>query len=118
MATHIPTYTSPDGTFYIAGGQNANCTVSVCPVELSIYGYRPSLPASSLFIALFAIALLIQAALGFRYKTWWFMGSMIAGCIDEIIGYIGRIMLYENPWNHSGFIMQIGELSACVVERR
>jgi hypothetical protein len=97
----------PDGTYYFAGGDNSNCTVSVCPVELSVYGYRPSLAASGTLIGLYAICLGIQTILGFRYKAWWFMSCMIAGCIDEILGYAGRIMYWQNPWGQTGFILQI-----------
>lgn len=49
----------------------------------------------------------IQVILGFRYRKWWFMGCMIAGCLDEILGYVGRILYWANPWAKTGFIMQI-----------
>ncbi|KAK4943484.1 hypothetical protein LTR10_016975 [Elasticomyces elasticus] len=104
--SNAPTYTF-NGTTYIAGGQDNNCTVSVCPVELSVYGYRPSLPLSSVIIALYVLSIIIQVFLGFRYKTWSFMTIMILGAVDEIIGYIGRILMYNNPFEHSGFIIQI-----------
>jgi hypothetical protein len=97
----------PNGTYYLAGGDNKNCTVSVCPVELSVYGYRPSLAASGTLIALYGICMLVQIALGIRYKTWWFMACMVLGCIDEIIGYVGRILYWQNPWAQGGFLIQI-----------
>lgn len=37
------------------------------------------------------------------------MVGMQLGCISEIIGYIGRIMLYNNPWSFIGFMIQIGK---------
>lgn len=97
----------PNGTFWYAGGDYNNCTISVCPVTLSVYGYRPSLAASGTLIALYAIFMTIQIALGFKYKTWWFMYCMVLGCIDEILGYAGRILYYQDPWGQTGFIMQI-----------
>ena len=33
---------------------------------------------------------------------------MVLGCADEILGYAGRILYYQNPWNAAGFIIQIG----------
>ncbi|KAI1620606.1 RTA1 like protein-domain-containing protein [Exophiala viscosa] len=96
-----------NGTTYIAGGQDNNCTVSICPVDLSVYGYRPSLPLSGVIIALYIISIIVQAFLGWRYKTWGFMTIMILGAIDEIIGYIGRILLYNNPFARPGFLIQI-----------
>lgn len=35
------------------------------------------------------------------------MSFMMLGCIFEIIGYIGRIILYNNPFNFGGFMIQI-----------
>jgi hypothetical protein len=80
-------------------------------VELSVYGYRPSLPLSGLLIGVYAIVAVVQIFLGLRYKSWTFMTAMVLGCADEIIGYVGRIILWQNPWNHSGFIIQIGGYS-------
>ena len=107
-----PLYHSSNGTVYVAGGANANCTLAVCPLDLSVYGYRPSIGASSALIALYAGCILVQGILGWRYRSWGFMAAMMAGCLDEILGYVGRIMYWHNPWNHTGFIMQIGELDA------
>ena len=45
---------------YISYGPEANCTLEVCPLETSVYRYQPSIPANSVFIALFAIALVAQ----------------------------------------------------------
>ncbi|KAF9879484.1 hypothetical protein CkaCkLH20_03027 [Colletotrichum karsti] len=95
----------PDGL--IAFGPNANCTLELCPIEWSVLQYRPSVPASATFIALFSIALLAHAVQGIRSRTWGFMGSMIAGCILEIVGYVGRLFIYDNPFNFEGFLMQI-----------
>lgn len=104
-----PTYTTPNGTVYIAGGKDANCTLSVCPVSASVYGYRPSIEASSILIGIFSLCMVAQVYLGRRYRQWGFTSAICLGCVDEIIGYLGRILLYNNPWNNAGFIMQIGK---------
>ena len=102
------TYTEPNGMVYTwSGSGTQNCTIAHCPVQLSVYGYRASLPLSALLIALYAIVAILQVGLAWKYRTWGFMSAMILGCIDEIIGYVGRIIMYQNPWNNSGFIMQI-----------
>jgi hypothetical protein len=98
-----------DGLTYDASGSKANCTVSTCPIEYSIYGYRPQLPFSITLIALYSICLLVQVFLGIRYKKWGFMIAMILGCVDEILGYVGRILYWINPWDQTGFLMQIGK---------
>ena len=95
---------------YVPFGPKANCTLDVtCSIEMSVYQYRPSLAANGLFIALYSIALLVHVWLGFRWRSWWFMACMILGCLDEIIGYVGRIMLWHNPFSFIGFMIQIGE---------
>jgi hypothetical protein len=106
----VPIFTTPNGMMYTAGGQHSNCTVSVCPVELSVYGYRPYLAASSTIIALYSLCGAVQTVLGYRYKAWTFMTFMLLGCVDEVIGYAGRILYYNNPWDFTGFILQIGQL--------
>lgn len=101
-------YTTPGGELYVWGGDTTNCTLPACPVELSIYGYRSSLPFSAVTIALYAICAGAQAYLGWRYKTWTFMASMLTGCFVEILGFVGRILMWQNPWSDTAFTMQIG----------
>ncbi|KAL6710144.1 hypothetical protein ACN47E_009935 [Coniothyrium glycines] len=78
-----------------------------CPVEDTLYGYYPSIGANGFFAAFFGLCLIIQIALGIRYKTWTFMIALGLGCVGELIGYIGRIMLYKNPYDELGFQIQI-----------
>jgi hypothetical protein len=101
-------YIVVNGTHYIYYGDQANCTLSACPVETSVYGYRASLPLSGILIALYSLCLVVQVFLGWRYKAWGFMAAMVLGCIDEIMGFVGRILMYQDPWGQTGFIMQIG----------
>ncbi|KAI8931521.1 hypothetical protein NX059_011180 [Plenodomus lindquistii] len=78
-----------------------------CTVEGSLYGYYPSIGANGFFLGFFALCMLLQIALGVRYKTWTFSIAMAIGCLGEVIGYAGRIMLYNNPFDEAGFQMQI-----------
>ncbi|PHH75812.1 hypothetical protein CDD83_4350 [Cordyceps sp. RAO-2017] len=88
-------------------GPNANCTLDTCPAEWSIYGLRPSLAANTTFLVLFALIGIVHTYLGFRWRSWGFMGGMMLGCLNEIIGYAGRIMLWYNPFSFVGFMVQI-----------
>ncbi|EFY92456.1 RTA1 like protein [Metarhizium acridum] len=88
-------------------GPDANCTLDNCPAEWSIYGFRPSLAANATFLGLFILVGLAHGYLGFRWRSWGFMGGMILGCLSEAIGYAGRIMLYNNPFSFVGFMVQI-----------
>jgi hypothetical protein len=94
---------------YVTYGPNANCTLSVCDVSTSVYEYRPSLAANTIFIILFGISLIGQIIQGFRWRTWTFLTAMFLGCVTEMVGYGGRIMLWSNPFSFIGFLMQISE---------
>ncbi|KAH6606814.1 rta1 like family [Trichoderma cornu-damae] len=96
----------PPGT--ITFGSDATCNLDTCPVEWSIYGYRPSLAANVVFAVLFGLAFLAHLHLGFRWRSWGFTVPVLLGCVTEIIGYVGRILLWSNPFSFNGFIIQIG----------
>jgi hypothetical protein len=100
-------YVLPNGR--VPFGPSANCTLETCPLEASILQYRPYQGASGTFIAVFALSLIVHAYQGVRTRSWGFMGSMICGCLLEIAGYVGRLVIYDNPFNFGGFITQIGE---------
>ncbi|KAK1975695.1 RTA1 like protein [Colletotrichum cereale] len=88
-------------------GPKANCTLDLCPIEYSLYQYRPNLAVNILFLALFALAAVVHVYLGIRWRTWGFMAFMIAGCASEIVGYTGRILMYYNPFQFIAFMLQI-----------
>lgn len=77
-----------------------------CPVEATIYGYYPSLPANAFAVAVFAICLIVNVALGCRYKTWTYLIAVILACSTSTAGYAGRIIMHDNPWDGVGFKLQ------------
>lgn len=95
--------------YVIVFGPDGNCTLALCPVEYSVYGYRPSLAANVVFLVLYVISGGIHLYLGIRWKKWGFMTCMLLGALNAVIGYAGRIMLWYNPFVFVGFMMQIGE---------
>ncbi|KAF7547942.1 hypothetical protein G7046_g8849 [Stylonectria norvegica] len=97
--------TLPNGL--VAFGPQANCTLELCPLQASILKYQPSIPANAVFIAVFGLSLAAHAFQGVKSRTWGFAGSMISGCILEIIGYAGRVIIYDNPFSFNGFLMNI-----------
>lgn len=99
----------PDDLNLVSFGPDSNCTLDLCPIEASVYSYRPSLPANIVFIVLYALAGILHAYLGIRWRQWFFSGCVIAGCLVEIVGYVGRVIMYGNPFNFAGFMTQIGE---------
>ena len=51
--------------------------------------------------------MLINIALGFRYRAWTFLIAMSLGCLAEALGYAGRVLLNNNPYDDTGFNIQI-----------
>lgn len=47
----------------IAFGPHANCTLDLCPLTATLYEYLPSVPANSIFIALYAVAMGLRKSL-------------------------------------------------------
>ncbi|KAF7561159.1 hypothetical protein G7046_g2969 [Stylonectria norvegica] len=102
-----PDLSNPELAYIQVFGPDANCTLALCPLEWSVYKYRPSLPTNIVFLLLYAVAMAVHVYLGVRWRTWWFMTFMILGCLVEMIGYVGRIIMYNNPFSFPGFMIQI-----------
>ncbi|KAF1851095.1 RTA1-domain-containing protein [Cucurbitaria berberidis CBS 394.84] len=87
------------------------CKVGKCPKAWQSIQYRPTI-AGNVIYALCLFALLGgQMWLGIRKKTWTYMGTMCAGILGEIIGYIGRIMLNQNPFLMDNFLVNLVPLT-------
>ncbi|CAJ0547675.1 Ff.00g044290.m01.CDS01 [Fusarium sp. VM40] len=97
--------TLPNGL--VTFGPDANCTLDTCPLEASILRYQPNIPANAVFVAVFGLSMAIHTFQGIKMRTWGFMSSMLAGCTLEIIGYVGRFIIHDNPFDFNGFLMQI-----------
>jgi RTA1 like protein len=82
-----------------------NCTVGTCPLSCAQVEYLPTIAGNAVYAATFGLLLIAQLGLGIKYKTWGFMVGMICGLILEVVGYAGRIMLHDNPFNFNNFIM-------------
>ncbi|KIX09230.1 uncharacterized protein Z518_00309 [Rhinocladiella mackenziei CBS 650.93] len=78
-----------------------------CPVEASIYGYYPILEWNTFFVALFGVCFIVHVVLGWRFRTWTYMLAMTLACLAACIGYIGRCLMHNNPFNITGFQIQI-----------
>lgn len=55
-------------------------------------------------IAAFAVLIPLAIYLGTRYKTGLYTSVFVTGLVGEIIGYIGRIMLHQNPFSKNAFL--------------
>ena len=82
-----------------------NCTVETCPLSCAQVEYLPTLTGNAIYAAAFGLLLLAQLGLGIKCKSWGFMVGMTCGLVSELVGYAGRIMLHDNPFNFNNFIM-------------
>lgn len=77
----------------------------LCPADGSSLGYPPSLIASCIFAATFGLSLVCHFALGFKHKTWVFMGVYCTGSLLEVLGYVGRILMRNNPYDLNTLVL-------------
>jgi hypothetical protein len=88
------------------------CTLKTCSVQKYGYvRYQPSIPGNALFLSIFALILLAQIYLAFRYHTW---GVSIAFCLGlamEICGYIGRLLMHGDPFWKPYFLLYLIDLT-------
>jgi hypothetical protein len=114
MASQCPPTTCnttiyPNWCAYTPFGPGASCTLDVCCPEFSVYAYIPGLAPNVALLAAFTVAMAAHVVIGLIWNQWWFMCCMVAGCLDEILGYTGRIWMNQALWNFRAFMMQVGE---------
>jgi hypothetical protein len=80
------------------------CTVGKCPESWQTIEYRPNIGGNVFYMLCFFSLFGAQMWFGIRSKTWTFMGTMCAGILGEIVGYIGRVMLNMNPFLMNNFL--------------
>jgi len=78
-----------------------------CPVNATLYGYRPNMGANAFLAALFGVLFIASLVVGIMTKTWTYTVALAIGTFLECAGYIGRVMMNSNPWSESGFKLQI-----------
>lgn len=84
------------------------CNYTTCPLDpLGQINYRPSLPGNAIYLAIFMLGLLVNIGLAIKYRTWGYVVAIIGGTGLEIVGYIGRVMLWQNDFNNNYFIIYL-----------
>jgi hypothetical protein len=78
-----------------------------CPVNATLYGYRPHMGANTFLCALFGVCLIATLVIGIMTKTWTYTLALGIGTFLECAGYVGRVIMNGNPWSESGFKLQI-----------
>lgn len=85
-----------------------DCThvTPACPVEATTYGYYPNFAGNLLMLIVFAICAIAQVYLGVRFHVRLYTSLVFLGCLGEVVGYAGRLIMHSNPWSNTGFIIQ------------
>lgn len=84
-----------------------NCSLDTCPIEWAYINYRPNLAANILFLAIFALFLVSHLVIGAWYRTWTYMIAMSFGLVGEVVGYVGRVMMHDNPFSFNAFLVYV-----------
>ncbi|KAK6224993.1 RTA1 like protein [Colletotrichum tabaci] len=83
-----------------------------CEGVQSFYMYRIALVPNVLFVTLFALSLTaFVATYAVTRRGLAFNIAMGLGVTTEIVGYVGRIMSYNNQWEEAGFMIQVCTLT-------
>jgi len=91
----------------VRGNENGDCTKTTCPVDQSVYGYQPNLVATIIFLVVFALSGCIYGWQGIKTRTWFFSIAMLLGSASEVVGYIAKLILWNNPFSDLGFKMSV-----------
>lgn len=83
----------------------SKCTINTCPSSFRQIQYTPNLAGNAFYLAVFCLILVAQIFFGIRHKTWGFLAGMIGGLALELLGYLARVMLHDNPFSDSWFKM-------------
>ena len=75
---------------------------ATCPVSKSFYGYTPAVGPNAALLAIFSLALVAHGVQGIYYRAWGTLTAMGWGCICEVLGYAGRLMMHPNAFNLNG----------------
>lgn len=70
-----------------------------CPPDGSALGYPPNTAASIFFLVIFFLSICVHVLLGVRSRAWIFMIVYTLGSTMEVIGYVGRILMHNNPYD-------------------
>lgn len=79
----------------------------LCPVQATTYGYYPNFGGNVFFAVFFGVLGISQLGLGIYFRTWTFMIALGIGALMEMAGYIGRVLMNDNPWSAPAFKLQI-----------
>lgn len=75
---------------------------ATCQVSKSFYGYTPALGPDVALLVIFGLTLVAHSVQGIYHRAWGTLFAMGWGCICEVLGYAGRLMMHPNAFNLNG----------------
>ncbi|KAF2022779.1 RTA1-domain-containing protein [Setomelanomma holmii] len=86
---------------------NVRCTLETCCLAQSSFLYLPNWGGNLFFTIYFAVLCIPQLWLGIRYRQTGFAIGMLLGLILEVVGYAGRLILHNDPFDSNGFLIYL-----------
>ncbi|EFY94485.2 RTA-like protein [Metarhizium robertsii ARSEF 23] len=83
------------------------CNVDTCSLSYAQVQYQPSESGNLTYLIIFAVLLLAQSVLGIIYRTWGFSIAMVLGLVLEVIGYVGRLQMHNDPFKMDPFLIYL-----------
>lgn len=84
-----------------------DCVPEHCPVSGGFFLYRPSQPGNAVLLGMFALLVPVTLVFGYRSKTPLFASALTTGLVLEVLGFIGRILLFNNVADKSYFALSL-----------
>lgn len=83
------------------------CTLKNCPIEWGYVHYQPSVGGNAFMAAAFGLLAAPAIYLGITHKVKLFTFCFVMGLVGEVIGYVGRILLHNNPFSENAFLIYL-----------
>ncbi|KAH8886294.1 RTA1-domain-containing protein [Thozetella sp. PMI_491] len=86
-------------------------TVDACPLDLAYLHYLPNLGGNVFYAAVFGMLAVLQLFFGYCHRTWGFTLCFVFGLVLEVIGYAGRVVMRNNPFDLNNFVLYLVPLT-------
>ncbi|KAG8418625.1 phospholipid-translocating ATPase rsb1 [Metarhizium acridum] len=85
----------------------SQCRIDTCSLSYAQVQYQPTENGNLAYLIIFAAVLFAQSVLGIIYRTWGFSISMALGLVLEVIGYVGRVQMHNDPFKMDPFLIYL-----------
>lgn len=80
-----------------------------CRYDDSYYEYRIWIVPNAIFLGHFSLSFLGYAGVFVftRFRNIGFTVALLLGVLCEVLGYLGRVLSWQDQWSENGFLIQI-----------